>query len=122
MPGQLESWIAIIAGVISVGSLFYSWLTWRSRYNAKKINAIEARQEEHEEQTSQMEQRLSGEIRSEVGRVHSRVDDVAKSINTVEGEVRAIGKTVNLINKHLLDQAGKKSCCLLYTSPSPRDS
>ena len=106
---QLESWAAAGAVVISVATLIYNWLTRGSRYNAKKIAAIESQMEEREDKTSEMGQRISAEIRRENGVVHARVDDVAKTINRVEGEVKAIGRTVNLINKHLLDQAGNKS-------------
>ena len=108
MPGQLESWAAIGAVFISVGTLIYNWLTRGSRYNAKKITSIDSRMDDHEEKTSDMEQRLSAEIRKETGAVHKRVDDVARTINRVEGEVNSIGKTLNLINKHLLDSGTRK--------------
>ncbi len=104
----IERLVVIAAGILSMTSLAYSWITWRSRANAKRIFDIESRVDEVEGSLKDLEVGMLGKTFAEVGQVHNRVDAIDKRIGRIEGEVKAIAKTTSLINQHLLDRSAKE--------------
>lgn len=45
------------------------------------------------------------DVKTEIHKVHARVDQLTKSQGAMEGEMKAIGKNVELISTHLLDKS-----------------
>ena len=123
----LDGWIVAIAGCMSLGSVVYSWLTWRARENAGAISELDESHEDIEQRIgrietaqaafaakierrqSELENSILKQLSKEVGDVHRRVDSISDAVSRVEGEVKQIGQVVKLINQHLLRQGGGKS-------------
>lgn len=103
----IERLVVIAAGMLSMASLAYSWITWRSRANTKRILDIEDRVDLVEGSLKDLEVGMLKKTFAEVGEVHRRVDAIDKRIGRIEGEVKAIAQTTRLINQHLLDRSEK---------------
>ena len=107
-PDLVERLVVIAAGVLSMASLAYSWITWRSRANTKRIIDVEDRMGRVEGELKNLEVGMLRKTYAEVGEVHRRVDTIDKRIGRIEGEVRAIAQTTRLINQHLLGKSEQK--------------
>lgn len=61
----------------------------------------------HDRRLAVIEARMDAlDVKGEIHKVHNRVDQLTKSQGTMEGELSAIGKNVELISQHLLDKGG----------------
>ena len=98
----------LIATGLSLGAMVYSWLTARSKANASAIDDITVALGKHNERIIRLEgagQQLQTdvpEMRREIGRVHERVDDVARTVASLDGQMAGITRNVDLITQHLL--------------------
>lgn len=105
--GMAESVIAIGAGVLSMASLMYSWITWRSRANTKRIVEVEGRMDQVEGDLKELEVGMLRKTYAEIGEVHKRVDAIDKQVGRIEGELKGISRTLTLINQHLIENSPK---------------
>ena len=109
---ELRDYIYVVSGALSVGTLLYAWLTGRSKANTGSIAAIDQRLAKAEGaleavagqwDTLATSQR---DIRDEIGRVHARVDEVARTSSEVAGQLRQIARGMDLLTKHNLAEHG----------------
>ena len=111
----MEKIIVIVAGVLSLVSTGYSWITWRSRANTKKIESLEGRVEsiegdvmsrldDHNEQLTARERKNLSDMRKDLGEVHDRITDMGESVSEIKGQTNSMAKTLNMINEFLLQQ------------------
>ena len=105
-------WFQLIQALITVAVFLYVWVTNRHKANA---SSIESMRTELSTELNEMDDRL---IRVEkdvqhlpthedMARLHSRVNETAQRLTSMEGELKQINNTMQLMHKHLLNGANK---------------
>lgn len=125
--------IAQLIGLLAIG--LYTWWANREKVNAKRFKSLEdevrdrvtktaldaiekdreERCERHRDRTSSIEgemKKLSSDLshlptKGDIGRVHSRMDDVAADMNKAIGELNGTRRQLDLVLESLL-QGDKK--------------
>lgn len=116
---SFERLVVIVAGVFSLISAGYSWVTWRSRANSQRLDKVENRIEEAEggfverlessrAEADERQQKEHAEIRGELLEVHKRLNGIARTVNRLDGEIKSQGSILRLINQHLLGKGESK--------------
>ena len=105
--GDLEFWWDIVqtAGI----GLFavWAWIVNRTKANQDAITQLAERQDELEKQLEVTRTEFKHiPDWGDVERLHSRIDQVAKSVQHMEGQLKQITKTLVIIQQHLV-QSGQ---------------
>ena len=116
MP-DFKDLLYIAIALITIGAYIYTWLTNKSKANESSIEDIAEKLAGHDTRLSIVENNLRQiaemrqevrsdikELRSEIGAVHSRIDTVASTVSTTEGQLRQIGRSLDvLVKAHIED-------------------
>ena len=102
-------WIDILQTVLTAAVGVYVWLVTRTRVNAARISKMEddldARLDGHDRRLTRIEGAVEhGPTRDDLGRIHTRIDEVAAAIARIEGESHAAARNLDLIHQHLLER------------------
>ncbi|WP_320837396.1 DUF2730 family protein [Zhongshania sp.] len=99
-----------------VGVAIYVWWTNRSRATKKSIEEVDEHIEKvataFNARANALERRVDGVEKDlshlpshdELGALHEKVNGVANTMNQVQGELRGINTTLNLINEFLINK------------------
>jgi hypothetical protein len=85
----------------------YTWFSNRHRVTNKRIESLETSVDERidgqSERIIRIEERLSHlPGQADLGELHEKVNELSTSTGEVRGEIRAIHRTVSMINEHLM--------------------
>ena len=113
--------IYILATLISIAAMVYSWLTARSKVNASEIKTIrenmaradtvsqmQKKDSVHDDRLTRIETRVDQladampEIRKEIAMVHRRMDDLSGTVHKIDGAMTSVVQTNKLVLQHLL--------------------
>ena len=113
--------VYILATLISIAAMVYSWLTARSKVNASEIKTIrenmaradtvsqmQKKDGVHDERLTRIETRLDHladfipEVRKEISQVHRRMDDLTGAVHKIEGTLSGVATGNRLVLEHLL--------------------
>ena len=102
-------WIDGLQTVLTAALGVYVWLVNRTRVNAARISKMEdeidGRLDEAENRLTKVESDVEhGPTRNDLGRIHTRIDDVAAAVARIEGESHAATRSLDLIHQHLLER------------------
>lgn len=104
-----QFWIDILQAVVTAAVWIYVWLVTRTRVNAARISKmkedLDARLDGHGRRLMRLEGAVEhGPTRDDLGRIHTRIDEVAAAIARIEGESHAAARNLDLIHQHLLER------------------
>ena len=94
----LASLLALLGGGLA-------WLLKSVISNGKKVDAAatDADVDQIRERVAALEATLETmDVRTELGKVHTRVDDIGSDVSEVKGELTHVSRTVGLIQQHLM--------------------
>lgn len=97
--------LAVIIGILG----FYQWLSKKSQINAEQIKNLERDLrgvlETQARQLAQIEARLDhAPGRSDLKRIHRRLDDMTKCVSRMEGELHSHKGTLSMIHEYLMNR------------------
>lgn len=116
MP-DIKDLLYIAIALITIGAYIYTWLTNKSKANESSIEDIVEKLAGHDTRLSIVEGNLRQiaemrsevradikELRGEIGAVHSRIDTVAGVVASTEGQLKQIGRSLDvLVKAHIED-------------------
>lgn len=97
-------WLDVLqlGGVVALG--VYTWVVNRTKVNRTAIRAVEDSVGELSRRVSMVETDMRHlPQHSDMGELHEKVNAIANSIGKLEGELDGVGRTLSMINQHLLN-------------------
>ncbi|MYE14521.1 MAG: hypothetical protein F4X99_23255 [Gammaproteobacteria bacterium] len=99
-------WVQIVTGtavLLLAGGL--AWLLRSVTDNSRKVDACAS-----DEDMDNVRERVAAleatqkamDVRSELGKVHERVDEVARTSANIDGQLNQVNRTLGLIQQHLM--------------------
>lgn len=100
-------WDVVITLMLGV-NVIYTWVVNRSKANASAIKSVDNRVSKLDSRVGRLESDIHHlPSHDDLGAIHEKVNDVAKGMEGLRGELSAINRTLGLINEHLLN-GGRK--------------
>lgn len=101
-------WFDVAQGFFTLAVAVYVWLANRRKANQAEIDNVNMRVRHAEDRVLKLEA-IKAYLPSneEIGQIHSRVDQVGQGLKGMEGELKQINNTMQLIQQHLLAEKGK---------------
>ncbi|MEX3614742.1 MAG: DUF2730 family protein [Burkholderia gladioli] len=108
----LELIVSIIQFVFTAGIGFYVYISNQDKVTNDRITVLESdvdtRIDQHSERIARLEEAVDHfPTHEDLGELHTRINDVAKGVNTLTGEVKGIQNTLTLIHQYLLTGSAK---------------
>jgi hypothetical protein len=101
-------WFQVVQAILTAVVFLYVWLTNRHKVNSssiadlsKELNEIDVRLIRVEKDVQHMP------THEDMGAIHNRVNETAQRLTSMEGELKQINNTMQLMHKHLLNGANK---------------
>jgi hypothetical protein len=90
----------------------YNWLTSRHRVTTSRIDELEESVDERIDLQGTRIIRIEETLKHQpgddaLGVLHDKVNGVSHSVGEIRGEIRAIHRTVNMINEHLISRGAR---------------
>ena len=102
-------WLAAAqaVGAVIVGAI--GALLLRMRKSESRVEAVDKQIDRRLDDIDSRLTRVEGAIehgpkREDLGRIHTRIDEVAAAIARIEGESHTVARNVDLIHQHLLER------------------
>lgn len=96
-----QFWFSIANATVTLLVTVYVWQATRYRATKKDIDDMEDRLIRIEKDIEHAPNR------SDIERLNDRISQVGNSVNGVQGELKQVNRTLQLINDHLLNHGGK---------------
>ena len=101
--------LKVASMLAAAGVAVYAWFANRGRATNKRldqhISGADKRFDAIEQRVTRLESALEhAPNRGDIGKLHSRLDDVANAVSRIEGENHAMARSLDLINQHLLER------------------
>lgn len=98
-------WIGIGQMLFNIGVFAWLWNNRKHQATNDRVQKVEARTETTEKDLLQVKEQLKHlPSQNDIGRIHSRIDDVNGALREVVGGLKALNSSVALINEHLLNR------------------
>lgn len=100
----LGFWWQVIISVLIVLNTAYTWIVNRSKVNTNAIQRVNSRVTHLSNRLGQIETDMKHlPDHKDIGDLHEKVNIVAKGMEGMQGELRALNRNLGLINEHLLN-------------------
>lgn len=119
MP-EIKDLLYIVIALITIGAYVYTWLTNKSKANESSIEDIVDKLAGHDTRLSVVESNLQQivemrqevrsdikELRGEIGTVHNRIDTLAGMVARTDGQLKQIGRSLDVLVKAHIEDAAK---------------
>ena len=102
----INLWISAGAGIVAIGTAVHGYVHAKARANRRALDALDATVVAQAATISVLEEKVRrhDESLSGIGRVHARIDEVAKSTAHIDGQLSQLNRSVGLLTEHLLSQ------------------
>jgi tetrahydromethanopterin S-methyltransferase subunit G len=97
----LQFWFSVANAAVTGLIGLYVWLSSRQRATKRDIDAMDDRLIRIEKDVEH------APSRADIERLNDRISQIGNSVTGVEGELRQINRSLQLINDHLLNHGGK---------------
>lgn len=104
----LKFWVDLAQATFTLGLGVYVYITSRERATNERVRVVEEktdkRLDDHESRLSKVEAACtSAPNHQDLGGVYERVNSVDGKVNEIAGQLKVIGRAVDMINQHLLE-------------------
>lgn len=97
-------WWDVVITVLLGANVVYSWVVNRSKANASAIKEVDTKVIDLKERVTELENEVKHlPDHDDLGALHEKVNSVDRGIGELKGELRAINRTMQLINEHLIN-------------------
>jgi hypothetical protein len=101
---HMRFWFDLVQTCFVIGLAIYTWIVNRTKANKDAIDLVDGRVTQIQERVTLLE----NDVRhlpdhDDLGAIHDKVNVVANSMSSIQGELHAINRTLTLINDHLLN-------------------
>lgn len=101
-------WFQFLQALITVAVFLYVWVTNRHKANASSIDELSTELNEMDDRLIRIEKDVQHmPTHEDMAKIHSRVNETAQRLTSMEGELKQINNTMQLMHKHLLNGANK---------------
>ena len=112
----LRFWLALIIGLLSLGSVVYSWRVGRTSATRASIEAVHKRVTDVQEESRKADNTIRTDIvkletrmdglpnHEDLGKLHQRINTVDGHLQQIAGGITGLKNTVEMINRHLLEK------------------
>ena len=103
---DLRNWLYVVATGLSVAAMVYAWLTARSKNNSVEIKSMRDAGQAQDRRLIKLESQVDNllGVYTEISRIHGRIDEIAKTTENTNGQLKMLNGSVSMINKFLLGQ------------------
>ncbi|MEW4983086.1 MAG: DUF2730 family protein [Cycloclasticus sp.] len=96
--------IKVLEFALVVSGCIYAWWNSKTRATKQGFDEVNGRVNGHENRLNLIKQRLdSSPSHKEIGEVHQRVDQIGQAVTGIQGEMKQMNNTLQLIQQSLLE-------------------
>ncbi|MBL4797631.1 MAG: DUF2730 family protein [Oleispira sp.] len=101
-------WFQVVQAILTAVVFLYVWLTNRHKVNSSSINDLSKELNQFDERLIRVEKDVQYmPTHEDMAKIHQRVSETAQRLTSVEGELKQINNTMQLMHKHLLSGVNK---------------
>jgi len=96
--------IKVLEFALVVSGCIYAWWNSKTRATKQGFDEINVRLNDHANRINLMDQQLDNAPgHREIGEVHNRVDQIGQAVTGIQGEMKQMNNTLQLIQQSLLE-------------------
>jgi tetrahydromethanopterin S-methyltransferase subunit G len=108
----LSFWLQAAQALLTGAVFLYVWVTSRQKANTTAIKEVHASLSEEinkvDDRLIQVEKDIEyAPSRADFDKMSSRINTISDSVNHVEGELKQMNNTLQMINDHLINQGSR---------------
>lgn len=101
----IQEWVGVIAAMLSLGAMFYTWLTSRAAKNSERLDKVEAKLSAQHDLVLKIENELEHlPDKDAVNELNLEITRLVGAVSTLNEKVMGMDRAVSRMDKYLRSQ------------------